>query len=78
MSKEVMRDQFEVTGENSITHNPSGMRLTKLPGTDLGQLHVEYLGGAGDTVRSNGDEYDGDTVKALAEQILREAKTVKH
>jgi hypothetical protein len=78
MSREVTREQFEVTGDNSITHVPSGTRLTKLPGNDLDELHVEYLGSAGEDMKSNGEEYDGDTIRALAEEILRDVRQRDH
>lgn len=78
MSREVTREQFEVTGDNSITHVPSGTRLTKLPGNDLDELHMEHLGGAGDYMASNGEEYDSDTIRSLAKEILRDMRQRDH
>jgi hypothetical protein len=78
MSRQVTRDQFEVTGDSSIIHRPSGMQFTKLPGEDLDGLRVDVSRGASKPMRSSADEYDSDTIKALAEEILREVGQRDH
>jgi hypothetical protein len=74
MSREVSREQFEVNGASAITHMPSGTKFTKRRYKDLDHLEMEHIDGIGEDILMNGDEFDIDTLRAVAEDILADVR----